>query len=650
MSETLFLDFETSHVLDLRKVGASRYTRDPGLIVTVVAWAFNDDPVKSTTLPPQLPQEIVDHILSGGVVSGWNAGGFEYPVIKNHFGINIQPSQISDTMQRALVAGLPAALGDCGPALHLNITKDTTAHGLMLRMARPRSLEPLTWWHTTDAQKLLDLEAYCRRDVESEREIARNIPSLTPEEAEIALMDRELNEYGLFMDIPLVHKMLSIADAATKAINARCTQITNGQVTSPASQVARLLQWLGDYAPVDLSKASVAGALKREDLPAHIREALELRQLAAKSSVKKLNAVLNASDTDNTIRQTLSYYGASRTGRWSGKGAGLQPQNLPRPVIKDPNAAIDLIHGGISAEGLDQVIDSPLNVISSCLRGVIIPRPGNKLAVMDFSQIEARVVAWLAGQQDILDVFASGEDVYRYTAKSIGLPSRQAGKCCVLGLGFGLGAKKFVEFAGTYGLTYSAQESEKIVSDWRAANSNIQNLWWRMDDTVKRAIRGYALSGRRMDLEINEHLSVTVCAAKNGLPLMTLRLPSGRRLYYRDIELLPDSLTGREGIVFSGVDQYTKKWGRVRTYGAKLVENVTQAAARDCMANGMLAIRRQKLGTLITCIHDEVVVEVPAEEAKERFMKIESAMVSLPPWARGLPAAADGHVLDRYGK
>lgn len=646
-----FLDFETTSLKDLRKIGSYKYARDPSLIVTVVAWAFDSGPVKSVTLPGKiLPAEIIEHILGGGIVSGWNAGGFEYPVIKYHFGIDIRPEQISDTMQRAMVAGLPAALGDCGPALRLNVVKDTTAHGLMLRMARPRSLEPLTYWHDTDAQKLADLEAYCRRDVESEREIANSIPLLSAEETEISIMDRELNEHGMFMDIPLVHKMLAVANAAAKDINARCTQITNGQVTSPSSQVAKLLAWLGDFAPPSLAKDDVANALSRTDLPTHIREALELRQIAAKSSVKKLNAVLNAVDTDDTIRGTLSYYGASRTGRWSGKGTGLQPQNLPRPTIKNPNAAIDLIHAGLDAEGIEQIFGSPLNVVSSCLRGIIVPRPGNKLVVMDFSQIEARVVAWLAGQQDILDVFASGEDVYTYAANRIGLPNRQSGKCVTLGLGFGLGAKKFVEFASTYGLTFNEGQSQKIVQDWRTANSKIQSLWWRMDEVVKNAIRGQALSGKNISLEINDHLSVRVVSAKNGSPLMLLRLPSGRYLYYRDVELVHDPLTNREAIVFSGVDQYTKKWGRVRTYGAKLVENVTQAAARDCMANGMLAIRRSNLGVIITCIHDEVVVEVPADEAETRFKQIEKAMTALPPWAVGLPAACDGHVLTKYGK
>lgn len=650
MSRVLSLDVETACIADLKKTGASRYSRDPSLIVTVIAWAFDDDPVKSYTPFTKigLPHEIRTHIEAGGKVRAWNAF-FEFCILRNYFGVDVKPEQMVCTMQAALHAGLPGALGDCGPALKLNIVKDTTAHALMLRMAKPRSVSPLVWWHNTDKDKLAALEKYCRRDVEAEREIAKNIPPLPDREMQISIMDRKANSHGLYLDQRLIDAMLSIADAATARLNARCAQITNGQVTSPGSQTARLLEWLRPYAPVDLSRASVEEALKRQDLPDHIREALELRQLAAKSSVKKLKAMLNCVDPDGAVRGVLAYYGANRTGRFAGRL--IQPQNFPRPSIKKPNQAIDMILKGGDAAGLDLLFGTPLNVLASCLRGTIIPRPGKKLLVCDASQIEARVVAWLAGQKDILDVFARGDDVYTYTANKNGSTDRQFGKVLVLACGFGMGPSKFQDTAKTYGISLSGPEAEAAVSGWRDANSHIRQLWWDTDKIVKNCIRAYALDGAPHVLKINDKLSVRVGAAKNGSPLMTILLPSGRNLFYRDIRLETDPADPRrEQIVYSGSDPNTKKWGSVRTYGGKLVENITQAVARDIVIEQALWIEHKQLCTLILSVHDELIFEEDAERAVASFEEVKRLMSTSPAWAQGLPSACDGHIMERYGK
>lgn len=436
MPEILFLDFETACALDLKKSGASRYSRDPSLIVTVVGWAFDDDPAQAETVltlgPRRLPPAVEDHIRGGGLVSGWNSRNFEANILRNYFGLAIPHAQITDTMQAALHGGLPAALGDAGPALGLPIVKDATAHRLMLQMARPRAIRPdgsYRWWHEDDAEKLERLRLYCAQDVEAERAISKSIPQLPEHELRVALLDARANAKGVRVDVPAVRQLIAIADASTKRLNAECVRLTNGQVSSPGSQTARLLAWLGPFAPPDLTKDSVARALARDDLPPHIRRVLEIRQLAAKSSVKKLQAALSCVDEDDAIRGMLAYYGASRTGRWAGRL--FQPQNLVRPSLKDPDLALDLIADGADVDLIEALFGPPLEVVSSCLRGILIPRPGHAFVVFDLSQIEARMVAWLAGQEDILDVFARGDDVYTFTANKLGLPSRQAGKVCV---------------------------------------------------------------------------------------------------------------------------------------------------------------------------------------------------------------------------
>lgn len=360
----LYLDFETACDADLKKVGASKYAKDPSLIVTVCAWAFDDEKVRSVVNPGvdtlDLPQEIIEHIAAGGVVSGWNSGGFEYNVLKSHFGVNIQPHQITDTMQRALHAGLPGALGDCGPALRLDIIKDTTAHRLMLQLSKPRKHrgDKFSYWHIDDPTKLEALRVYCERDVEAEREIAKYIPELPAREQRISALDRAANGRGIRLDVDLIEKMIALADEATAALNERCAIVTKGAVTSPGTQAARLAAWLGSRGlTVDsLAKGMVEDALTRTkelagapaaqdakkqavlraytalrdddsfypllvaskaDPFADIKEALQLRQIAAKSSAKKLTAMLNCMEEhDNCVRGSLAYYGAARTGRW----------------------------------------------------------------------------------------------------------------------------------------------------------------------------------------------------------------------------------------------------------------------------------------------------------------------------------------------
>jgi DNA polymerase len=360
-----FLDFETTCDVDLKKTGASKYSRDQSLIVTVAAWAFDNGPVQSVvntgTDVLDLPKELVEHIESGGIVSGWNSGGFEYNVLKNHFGLKVSPGQVTDTMQRALHAGLPGALGDCGPALRLNIVKDATAHRLMMQMAKPRKHRggKISYWHIDDPEKLARLRAYCEKDVEAEREIAKYIPELPEREQRISALDRAANERGIKLDVRLIEKMIALADEATEQLNARCSIVTKGAVTSPGTQTARMSAWLaGRGLPVDsLAKGYVEDALKRVDTElanspaaknekkqavlravalrrdddslypilaavradpfADVRETLQLRQVAAKSSVKKLRAMLNCMEEhDQCVRGVLAYYGASRTGRW----------------------------------------------------------------------------------------------------------------------------------------------------------------------------------------------------------------------------------------------------------------------------------------------------------------------------------------------
>lgn len=633
--KTLSLDFETSSSTDLKKVGASKYSRSADLVVTVVAWAIDDAPVQSVTLPGRdgLPQEIKDHFKKGGLLAAWNAS-FECAILENYFNIFPAADKIICTMQRALYSGLPAALGTAGPALGLDVVKDKSAERLMREMSKPNRKGLFQF---EDIEKLEALAAYCRQDVEAERAIANKIDKLPPNEGRVSRLDRKANNHGVRIDKTLINKMIALAAAETKALNQRATEITNGAVTSPGTQTAKVLQFFREgKAPPSLAKQNVLEALKSDDLTPIERELLELRQLAAKSSVKKLQAALNAAEDDDCIRGMLSYYGASRTGRWSGKGAGgFQPQNLPRPSIKDPDAAINDILAGNDISHHGPVLD----VISSCLRGVIIPRPHKKFATVDLAQIEARVLPFLAGQDDILKVFESGKDVYTHTANKLGSDNRTLGKVLVLACGYGMGASKFKDTAKTYGLNLTDEEAENAVKAWRDASNKITAFWRKAGKTVKDAINNP--NHRKF---ISKGLSAFAIQKDDGL-LLRIKLPSGRELFYRNAQITED-----DEITYAGSNQKTRKWESIRTYGGKLVENIVQAVARDVIASIALKIEDQNIGELILTIHDEVIIEVDEDKAAEKYHQINHIMHTAPLWAAGLPLGADGHIQIRYGK
>jgi DNA polymerase len=649
----LHLDFETCCEANLKQVGADIYARDLTLVVTVLAWAFDDEPVQSVICPATLPPEVEEHLRSGGRFKAWNAA-FEWAILVNQYGFDLKPDQAVCTMQAGLHSGLPAAVGDAGPAIGAKIVKDDSARRLMLQMSRPRKILPdgaRRYWHLEDPARLAELRRYCERDAESERGISKLIAPLPPTEAKIAALDRAANERGVRVDLVLIPALKALAKAEIKTLNVECSALTDGAVTSPGTQTKRLLDWFKarDVLIEDLSKESVAQALTLfgELIGPVSKRVLEIRQEVAKSSVKKLDAFQRCAGPDGRVRGQLAYYGAFRTGRFAGRL--IQPQNFPRPSIRNVGSFIKhaLGPGGPDPEWTRVAYGSPLEAIASSLRGCLIPDPGKAFVIYDLSQIEARVIAWLAGQTDVLSVFARGEDVYTYTQLRLGLSSRQAGKTTVLALGFQMGAEKFVNKAAKDGLTLTLEQSQTIVSGWREANPRIVDLWWSADRAVKELLGRFA--GPTINARINDKLSAAVSRSKAGKSLLTLLLPGGRRLYYRSPRLEPGS-KGWPEIVYSGVDQVTKRWGDVRTYGGKLVENCVQAIARDVLVEAALRVDALKLGELVLSVHDETVFEVPGTQAEARSKLIEIEINRRPAWAPDLPVASEGGVRGRYSK
>jgi DNA polymerase len=648
MSELLNIDFETFSLADLRKTGAAAYAWHASTGISCMAYAFDNGPVQVWTPDQPFPQAIIDHVRRGGEVHGWNIL-FEFN-IWNHVLTRLVPDvphltleRLHCSMARAAYWGLPMSLDGAGAAIGATFRKDKAGHALMLRMSKPRRIngsgDPV-WWHSEDRGKYAALQAYCMRDVETERDIASRLPLLPTEERAIWLIDALMNDRGLKVDTDLVQRFQRIIDIELKRLSKVMNSITSGAVPS-VTNVAKLTHWLQlqGVNVESLAKADLAELLSDPMLPPSARAALLIRKEAAKTSTAKLNAMLNAVCPDDRVRGLVMHYGASRTGRWAGRL--VQVQNLPRP-IKGVNTdmVIDDVLAGADPETIQFAHGPVLDAVSSCLRACFVAEPGKTFAVCDFSAIEARVVAWLAGQQDILDVFASGEDVYVYTAAKIGSEDRQLGKVSVLGLGFGMGAAKFVDAAKTYKIDLTPERAQEVVSAWRKSNSKIVGFWYELDKAARDAIE------KNKETQVGK---ITVRMAKNKLTgSMVVVLPSGRYLIYRNARLEYDG-EGKQSITYDGTNQYTRKWEAIRTYGGKLAENVTQAVARCLLADAMLHMDKAGL-PIVASIHDEVVCEVPEADGQQSYQQMKGIMGGGPLWADGLPLGGAGWVGRRYGK
>jgi DNA polymerase len=633
-SQNLHLDFETTCDLDLAKVGVHRYVAHPSFQVLCVAWMFEGRAACSAGIVGP-PMELQTAIENPDVqVHAFNAA-FETAVLNR---LRIRPANpLSCTMQRALAYGLPGKLEHAAAALGLKHQKDMTGHRLMLKMSRP--LKPGTPpWQLSDQ---LALANYCARDVEAEADLSAAIPRLLPEEWQLALLDAAMNTQGeLGIDEMRVWHLQAVAEAAGKIDAIRCAALTGGMVTSPGTQTKRLLAWLANegFALPDVARATVEETLP-DMPPGDAREVLQIRLRAARSSNRKLQRMLDMAEPESgALRGQFQFCGAGRTGRWSGRG--VQVQNLPRvppgfsPDLFADTAIWAVIRG--EADSLDAVAPAAvLDCVSWSLRSCLKATDDSKMLwSFDFSQIEARVLAWLAGQHDILAVFAAGEDVYVWAASQFGSSDRQLGKVLVLALGFGMGAAKLREQAWkTYKVRMTAGEAERFKDGWRTANYKIVHFWREMDAAAKAAI---LRQGSGYVTAVGGSGVAFTCTSRT----LQMRLPSGRVLYYHKPRL--DRESGN--IVYWGTEA-GKPWHELRTWGGKLAENATQAVARDIMAEASLRAWRRK--ALVPCmsVHDELVY--PVRAGTKRYMV--DLMLEAPPWAGGLPLNGEHKIMRRYG-
>lgn len=652
---TCSVDLETYSGADLSKTGVHRYVEDPDFEILLIGYSLDNSPVTviDMTDPAGQGEELADflRILNNKniIKTAWNSI-FERSALSAWLQREMPPEQWEDTMIRGLECGLPASLAAAGAALGLpeDKLKDPVGKALIQYFCKPCRPTKANGGRTRNlpqhdpARWKLFIE-YNRKDVVTEMAIREKLLKYEPHPNEWALwrMDQRMNDNGVRLDVPMIEKIVRYDERNRKKLQEEAMAITG--LSNPNS-LAQLKPWLASQgAPVEQLRKDDVDRMLTEDLPTDVRRVLEIRKALGKTSVAKYSAMEGAVCRDGRLRGILQFYGANRSGRWSGKL--VQTHNLARNSLPDLDLARELAAAG-DFETMDTLFGEPSFVLSELIRTAFIPSEGCRFVVSDFSAIEARVLAWLAGEDWTLEAFRNGKDIYCETASMMyHVPVvkhgqngelRQKGKIATLACGYqgGIGAMKAMDRGGSI----PEEELQSVVDQWRAANPNVVKLWKACEKAAMTAI--------------NEHRTVRV--AKGRIVFgridghLFVRLPSGRKLCYWQAHVREDPATGREQIVYMGVSQATKQWGLTETYGGKLVENITQATARDCLAVAMQRVTAMGY-SIVMHVHDEMIVDVPKEDTGA-LEKINAAMGAPIEWAPGLPLKGDGYECNYYKK
>lgn len=649
----IIIDFETRSALDIKKAGVWAYAAHPSTEILCMGYRVNNAPTKIWT-----PQDISYALWTSNFTFTAHNAEFERAIWyhighKRYEWPEIPIEQWRCTAAKAAALSLPRKLVDVAKALGLSAQKDMEGHRIMLKICKPRKplkAEKEQWikdgqpllWHD-DPEDYKKLFKYCKQDVDTEYEVNKALRDLSLQEQQMWFVDQKINGRGVHIDVKSAEAALRIKDKCEKGMLEELDNITKGAVETPR-QVGKLLAWLEDKGLNlnNLTKQVVTEALELPDIPDDIRRTLEIRQSMGLSSLAKITAMLNGTNEDNRVRSTMMYHG-SHTGRWS--GMRIQPHNMTRGDIPDVDACLEVI-GKEDINLLRMLWGDPLRAISSCIRGLICAAPGNDLICADLSSIEARITAWLAGEQHVLDSFISGLDLYAVTAarmyhkkyEEVVGDDRLRGKFAFLGLGYGGAVKALQKIAEAHGVKIPDEEAKEIVYGWRDAHPKIVQYWWAMEETVKRAI----VTGKTMRIG-------DVYWGILG-DFLFCKLPSDRLIAYYKPDIRPRTMPWgetKDSISYMGVDSTTHKWGRQFSYGGKLVENVVQAIARDILAEGLVRLEAKGY-PIILHVHDEALAEVV--KGFGSLEEFEQTMSAAPKWAKGLPIDAKGWRGKRYRK
>lgn len=653
MHRVMGVDIETYSSVDLLKSGVYRYVEAPDFDILLIGYKFDDEDevrqIDTTADPRETWNEFLDALFDPDIIKTAFNANFERTCLAKWTGSAMPPDEWRCTMIKALTLGLPGSLASVGMALGLpeDKLKDPQGKALIQYFSKPckptrSNGQRCRNYPAHDPEKWALYRSYNRQDVVTEQEILKrlSIYKTTEDEQKLWSLDQDMNDHGVKLDRKLIRNIVDYDTHHREELQDEARQITG--LSNPNSP-AQLKDWLETEGihQTSLSKDTIATLLKG-DIPAEVRRVLEIRQALGKTSVSKYSTMLEAICDDDRLRGILQFYGANRSGRWAGRL--VQTHNLARNTLPDLALARELVRDG-DFDTLETLFGEPAFVFSELVRTAFIPSDGCRFVVSDFSAIEARVISWIAGEEWRLQTFRDGGDIYCATASQmyhvpvvkhgINGELRQKGKVAELACGYqgGVGAMKAMDRDGAI----PEEELQGIVDAWRAANPTIPKLWRTCEMAAKTAIR--------------EHRTVRI---RHGIAFsyvngnLFVKLPGGRKLCYWGTRLRQDDMTGRESIVYMGVNQTTKQWQETETYGGKLVENIVQATARDCLAVAMTRVAA--LGyKIVMHVHDEMIVDVPISD-KDALTVINKCMADPIDWAPGLPLKGDGYETPFYMK
>ena len=642
-------DIETFSDVDLIRCGVYKYADSPNFEMLLFAYAVDDGDVHIIDIAggEELPEEIIQAIKSDTVVKTAYNAQFERVCLSRYLklpeGEYLNPQSWYCTAVQAAELALPLSLADVGSVLGLERQKMTEGKELIKYFCVPCKPTKSNGNRTRnrpchDINKWETFKKYCMRDVDVERQIADKLKMypISDEEHRLYVLDQIINDRGVLVDGELAEQAVKLNSIQTAVAVEQAYMITG--LENPNS-VTQLKQWLKENGVEieSLSKKAVKSLADETD--GDVSEMLKLRLLMAKTSVKKYEAVIRSVCRDNRVHGMMRFCGANRTGRWSGNI--LQPQNLPQNHLPDLTLARNIVKDG-DFEMLDMMFGNVPNVLSELIRTVLIPKPNHRFIVADFSAIEARVLAWIAGEQWRIDTFKNGGDIYCASAsKMFKVPVekhgvngelRQKGKISELACGYG-GSVGALKNMGAVEMGVQENELQGLINDWRNANPHIVRFWYEVGNAAMKAIKE----------KTTVPLGKLVFAYERGI--LFIRLPSGRRLSYIKPRIGTNRFGG-DSITYMGINS-AKKWDRLETFGGKLTENIVQGTARDLLANALINAANAGYDTVFH-VHDEIICEVPngygSVDELCRLMCIKTD------WADGLPLNADGFECEYYKK
>jgi DNA polymerase len=646
----LFLDIETNSPEPLADCGVYKYATHPDFKILLLAYAIDGAPVEILDLSEDdpIPNDLYRLMIDKNVLKIAHNATFERICLRRHLGLNVPNWHC--TMAQCLRTGLPASLDQAAKVLKLKSKKMAEGKDLIKLFCMPKKTSMLGESPRVRRHEAPDkwelFKEYCKRDVEVEREIYTALRWYRPTytECELYEVDQAVNDRGIKIDRQLVDNAVKIEAICSSRQHLKASAITG--LDNPNS-VPQLKAWLEERLGIEvpsLTKSDIAEILEMTDDPV-VHEALNMRRKSGKTSISKYGAMLAVADNeDDRLRGLFQYYG-SRTGRWTGRL--VQLHNLPRNTLDDLDFARQAVREN-DMELLDLCFDNVPAVLSQLIRTALVPKKGHTFVVCDFSAIEARVIAWLAGEQWAIDVFKGHGKIYEATAAQMFRcdvdeitrddPRRDKGKIAVLALGFG-GGIAALEAMGGKRMGLEREEMEALVKQWRQTNPNIVSLWREVEDAARQTLLSKA------PINVRDKLMITTRNVSNDL---IIQLPSGRQLIYREMQTGLNRF-GKPSLVYKGVNQTSRKWESIETYGGKLVENIVQAIARDCLAEALITIEKNCLDPVLH-VHDEIVCEVPREDAQSALERILAHFKRTPSWARGLPLKGSGFITEYYKK